>query len=1431
MIDALQDGSNNSLLGLIAGSMPAEEAKPSWLQHPMRHLQKKIASGDTEEGAYPAEPRGMLNSPILADFAQTNSPTDGSASAIGQVAPNSPQAAPVGAFGSLAPAMPQSAPARPVTRTEAPAGVPAAVRRNVTPASPASTQVGSTITVHAPDGSIVVYPAGTSAATINEEMTKYFGRPQSNSSASNFWESDPIVAQPKGGNFWDGDPIVGAKSDISANNVARSRPLTLNIEGRKVNVDDSFSKLSPEEQNKTVDEIHSSLSKAPVTASNDRSGSNTINVKGPDGSNFIFPAGTPTAEIRSALEGHYGTKQSRTGSEWDAFPPVSKSASSEWDAFPVAPPLPPGYMMDVPPLPPGYQIDKPREVPVTANNLARSASTGVMIGGGLLNKLEAATNATLAPVLNPFFDQKDQLTEPTWSGKYAHSLRDQEGMDKAFEAQHPVVDTAAKLAGGVAATIPLAATRAGATALGLTGETLGRRVVNGAVSGAALTGADAAIRGEDWKNGALLGGGLGAAAPVVGQAVGKVAGAVMNKLRPQPVVPQNVARVGNVDIPLTTSQVTGNPAASAEEQIIARGGRGEPAQETAQTFLNDRNARLAQVHSDISAGLDPTGQSLRTAPEDAGQMVSAELASQEAARKAARSADEARVNAQGIALRGGPNAPTPYDAAETIGQGVAARRDAALAQTRGLYDQVRATPGEFDSSVPKGLAEDIRSRLNKGEDALWVDPQSTSKANEALRLIDQTVGNGLFKNAAAPVGPVAEAAAVAGSAGWQDRAKKLADEMIAQGVNPMRARAAAAASEGGSMAPHSVAVPSGGSVDVVPKVVEASRIRTSADPGYDPALQPRDRARAASDAQVNDIANNLNPNRLGVSSEADRGAPIVGPDGMVESGNGRVLGIRRAYEQGGESASKYRDWLAQQGVDVSKFRQPVLVRERATPMNAEQRKAFTVGANQSSVLSMSAPEKALADARIITPESLSLIRNPADLGAVENLGFVRHFVSKLPQTEQGALMTASGDLSSEGLARVRNAVLGKAYGDTPILNRIAESTNDEVKGISNALTATAPEWAALREAITAGHVPANLDVTNDLINAVQRTAAIRSKGVGLADSRAQLDAFNKPSAESDLIQRMFYGPDGRSAAPASQVANALRNYAQEAAKVDANPGLGLGLAPVTAKDILESTAAKIGAPKVLAKEVTEKSATAVANTAEVAAEQSAPRVGLKEMDAARKRLVVMYGDAKRAAMAPGGSGSDVRAMGRILHEFDSSIIDAFESGKFTGDSAAARQLLTDARASHAEYKNTFTNRGGSDPVGRAVEKILGRYTDSAATPDQIAQLSYGPATAPGGGQAIQVAQRLKSILGETSPEWGAYKKGLQAHVEGEGPATKRADRIENFLRGTKGKGLANIVLSRDERQALGNYAQSLRGLETKPLNSVETALVPGIIAE
>lgn len=369
------------------------------------------------------------------------------------------------------------------------------------------------------------------------------------------------------------------------------------------------------------------------------------------------------------------------------------------------------------------------------------------------------------------------------------------------------------------------------------------------------------------------------------------------------------------------------------------------------------------------------------------------------------------------------------------------------------------------------------------------------------------------------------------------------------------------------IAPHKVATPDGRAIDVTPIVIEARSLRTSADEGYDAALQPRDRDRAASQAQIREMATALDPQRLGYSAEADRGAPIVGGDGMVESGNGRIMAIRRAYDQSGEAAASYRAWVAEQGVDVSGFREPVLVRQNMTPMTAQERQQFTVAANQASTLSMSAGERAMADARAISPQMLDLIRNPDDLGALGNVDFVKAFVRGLPQTEQGALVRADGSFAAEGMSRIRNAVLARAYGDSTVLARVAEATSDDIKSISNALVSAAPEWAKLRADVDAGSVRADVDFTTELLEAVTRTADLRGKGLNLETFLAQQDAFDRISSPVEGFMRWFYDASGRKAAGAPNIAEKLKFYAQEARKVSAGDGLDLGLAPVSARDI------------------------------------------------------------------------------------------------------------------------------------------------------------------------------------------------------------------------------------------------------------------------
>jgi len=384
-----------------------------------------------------------------------------------------------------------------------------------------------------------------------------------------------------------------------------------------------------------------------------------------------------------------------------------------------------------------------------------------------------------------------------------------------------------------------------------------------------------------------------------------------------------------------------------------------------------------------------------------------------------------------------------------------------------------------------------------------------------------------------------------------------------------------------SLPAHKVTATGGRMIDVQPVVVEAAELKTSADAGYTKELQPRQRERAASQAQIRDIVANLDPQRLGDTTRADTGAPIVGPDAMVESGNGRVLALRQVYAEGGAAAQRYREFLESQGIDVSQYKEPVLIRQRTSELAPAERQAFTVEANQSGMLAMGATERALSDRALMTPDLLEAIKNPEDLSSPANTDFHRGFIARLPVTERGALMDAKGRVSAEGVTRMRNAMLASAYGDAESLSRIAESTDDEIKGISNALIATAGHWAGLRADIGRGLVKPEMDITNDLMEAVDRTEHLRRTSTKLSKFLSQQDAFDQVPPRVEALMKMFYDPSGNKAAGWKGVADKLTYYAEEARKVSPTD-LGL-LEPVTPDDILQ-LAARRGAKGAAAAE-------------------------------------------------------------------------------------------------------------------------------------------------------------------------------------------------------------------------------------------------------
>lgn len=378
-----------------------------------------------------------------------------------------------------------------------------------------------------------------------------------------------------------------------------------------------------------------------------------------------------------------------------------------------------------------------------------------------------------------------------------------------------------------------------------------------------------------------------------------------------------------------------------------------------------------------------------------------------------------------------------------------------------------------------------------------------------------------------------------------------------------------------------VTTPSGREFEVQHKVVEADSLTTSnnadgsVNPAYPQELQPRDRGRSASIDQINDIASKLNPRLLGESASATDGAPIVSPEGVVESGNGRTLGVRQAYARNPETAAKYREWLKAQGHDVDGMKAPVLVRERVTPMDTTELQAYTAEANDRTTLAMSSTERAIGDAKKIV-DILHLYRG-GDVQGAANRDFVRSFMGEVAaKSDRGSLVDSDGLLSQEGRRRIEAALLAAAYGDANIVTDLFESSESDIKAIGGALLDVSGEWAQMRREAGNGTIPKGADVTPNLMEAVNLVRRARAEGRPVYELINQADIFSgELSPETKAFMSVFYRGDSLSRARGrDKVAGALLSYTQQARA--AKPGDNLFGEPETSgSDILRGVNEKL----------------------------------------------------------------------------------------------------------------------------------------------------------------------------------------------------------------------------------------------------------------
>lgn len=347
-------------------------------------------------------------------------------------------------------------------------------------------------------------------------------------------------------------------------------------------------------------------------------------------------------------------------------------------------------------------------------------------------------------------------------------------------------------------------------------------------------------------------------------------------------------------------------------------------------------------------------------------------------------------------------------------------------------------------------------------------------------------------------------------------------------------------------------------------VVELDDLRTShtddltAEADYPAALQPRDRSRPGSQVENYELERELNPKLLMKDRVASGGAPIVSPDGLVESGNGRVIAVRRSSRTGTDAWKRYGPELARtlEGRDLSGFRKPVLVRMRTEPMTGRQRAAMAELLNRKQTEAYSPVEQALSDARRLDPDMARMIEGD-DPFAAANRPFQRAFQDRVAPGDKGMISNDRGEINPAGRERVRAALVQAAYGDRDLTEALFESTDPHLKAVGEALAEAAPAWLRMKaEAPAAADLSANLAQAAHLLRHARASREPTDEVLARLLAGDTLFSATTISPETEaLLRMMFRDPALTRPRGAERLAAGLKLYAREAAALADGPNL------------------------------------------------------------------------------------------------------------------------------------------------------------------------------------------------------------------------------------------------------------------------------------
>lgn len=339
---------------------------------------------------------------------------------------------------------------------------------------------------------------------------------------------------------------------------------------------------------------------------------------------------------------------------------------------------------------------------------------------------------------------------------------------------------------------------------------------------------------------------------------------------------------------------------------------------------------------------------------------------------------------------------------------------------------------------------------------------------------------------------------------------------------------------------------SGKKIPVDYEIVEAKDLLTSNDElgninkDYPQYLQNRDRARKELVLQVNSIAENIEPERLGKNVVATEGAPIVMGDNIVAMGNGRAQAVKLAYAKG--KAEGYKEYLKQQGFNIDGFDKPVLVRKMRGEYSENVMRKLIEDANIAGTSQFSVSEQAIGDAQKISRETISLYDAESELDTASNRKFLLEaFNEIIPETERGRYLDDAGNITQEGIKRVKNATLAYVMPDKRVLSSILETEDEVIRKASQAIMEASPSIVSFENDIDTGNIDKSYSILDDIRTAFNLYSAAKKSGSNVRAYIKNLDMFNDYTPAQQQITNWFVETKN-----AGELRNRINNYIQNA---------------------------------------------------------------------------------------------------------------------------------------------------------------------------------------------------------------------------------------------------------------------------------------------